>query len=163
MMVVVPDDADSDDGKLLEDASDRTGSGGIVFASSSSSLRTRLASGGCRKSETTMTTTEKKRAHPRADFFELEARIEQIRGRYRQQERILEEEIARLEQTYRFALAELDKATGRHLSQADLDGDRRSTNENWDWETTSEYPPTEPRGMSRSPSPIFTYRGQSIC
>jgi len=92
---------------------------------------------------------KKERAHPCADF-ELEARIEQIRERYRQ-ERILE--IARLVQ---FALAELNKV-GQHLSQADLGGGHRSTHENWDWETTSEYPPTELRGMSRSPSPIFTY------
>jgi len=150
-MVVAPDDDDNDDGKLVEDASDWTGSGGIVVESSSSSPRTRR--GGRRKSETTITTTTKKRVHPRADF-ELEARIGKIRGRYRQQERILEEEIARLEQTYRFALAELDKA-GHYLSQADLDG--RSTDGNCDWESTSEYPPTEPRGMSRSPSPIYMY------
>jgi hypothetical protein len=149
MMVVVPDDDDSDDVKLIEDTSDRTGSGGIVVTSSSSSSRTRV--GGGRKLETPITTTKKRRAHLRADV-ELEARIEQIRGRYRQQERILEEEIARLEETYLFSLAELDKA-GHHLSQVDLDG--RSTDGSWDLESTSEYPPTEPRGMSRSPSPIY--------
>ena len=125
-MVLVPDDENADGGNLVE---------------------------GGPKSETTITTTLKKKARSRADF-ELEARIERIRGRYRQQERILEEEIMRLKQMYRFALAELDKA-GHQLSQADLDAGRHSTDENWDWETTSEYPPTEPRGMSRSPSPTF--------
>jgi hypothetical protein len=122
----------------------KRGSGGIVIESSSSTLRT--PRGGRRSSETTITTKKKERAHPCADFA-LKARIEQIRGRYRQQERILAEEIVRLEETYRFALAELD----HYLSQADWDG--RST----DCESTSEYPPTEPRGMSRSPSPIYTY------
>jgi hypothetical protein len=70
-MVVVPDDDEFDDGKLVEGASDRTGSSGIVVVLSLSSLRTRL--GGGRKPETTK--KKKKRAHAHADF-ELEARIE---------------------------------------------------------------------------------------
>ena len=50
-------------------------------------------------------------------------------------------EIARLEQMYRFALAEPDKARN-HLSKADSQDGRRSADENWDWKSTSEYPPT---------------------
>jgi hypothetical protein len=147
---------DSDGGKLVEDseASNPTDSGGIGAVSSSSSSP-RILRGGYRKSEVAITTTRK--AHVRAES-ELEARIEQIRRRYRQQECILEEEITRLEQTYRFALAELDKVAEQGWSQAHLDhGDRCSADENLEWETTSEYPPTEPRGMSRSPSPVFAY------
>jgi hypothetical protein len=145
---------DSSGGKLVEDseASNPTDSGGIAVVSSSSSPH--IWHSGHRKSEGAIPTTKK--AHVRAKS-ELEARIEQIRRRYCQQERILEEEITRLEQTYRFALAELDKAAEQGWSPAHLDGERRSADENWDWETTSEYPPTEPRGMSRSPSPVFAY------
>ena len=150
-MIFAPDDDDFEDENLVKDASDQTSSGDIVTLSSSS----RAEPGGHRKSGTTITTA-KKTHHPRADF-ELEARIEQIRRRYRQQERILEEEIAKLEQTYIFELAELENAAEDCESQADLDGYHGSTDENWEWETRSEYPPTEPRGMSRSPSPVFTY------
>jgi hypothetical protein len=58
----------------------------------------------------------------------LEARIEQARVRDRQQERILEEEIAKWEQTYRFALAELNNAAEEDCqSQAGLDGYHGST------------------------------------
>jgi len=83
----------------------------------------------------------------------LEARIEQIRGRYRQQERVLEEEIARLEETYRFALAELDDASGHHW-QGEEDDVCSAGEDGLDWETKSEYAPTEPRGQSRSPCPV---------
>jgi hypothetical protein len=50
---------------------------------------------GPETSQTTIT-TKKKKTHPWAES-ELEALIEQIRRRYRWQERILDEEIARLE------------------------------------------------------------------
>jgi hypothetical protein len=91
----------------------------------------------------------------RAGFeFALEARIEQIRRRYRQQERVLEEEIARLEETYRFALAELDDASG-HRWKGEEDDVCSVGEDGLDWETKSEYAPTEPRGQSRSPSPSF--------
>ena len=137
-MIATPDDVDLDDGQI-EDATDRAGSG-IALVSSSSRFTQR---GGRRASEKTLPITTRVRDVCPRDKLELEARIEQIRARYRQQERVLKEEIARLEQTYRFALAELDA------------GQNQQAEDNGEWETTSEYPPTEPRGASRSPSPAF--------
>ena len=141
-MVTAPADVDLDDGQL-EDATDRAGSGIALMSSSCLTQR-----GHRRGSEKTIT-TRVPGAHPR-DELELEARIEQIRARYRQQERVLEEEIARLEQTYGFALAELDAGQNQQT-----EGVGCSAEDNW--ETTSEYPPTEPRGKSLSPSPGFAY------
>jgi len=138
-MVAAPDDGQ------VEDETDRAGSGIVLVSSSRLTQR-----GGRRASEKTITRVTN--ARPR-DGLELEARIEQIRARYRQQERVLEGEIARLEQTYRFALAELDAGQNQQAEGVDC-----SVEDNGEWETTSEYPPTEPRGASRSPSPAFAYR-----
>jgi len=143
-MVAAPDDVPLDDGQL-EDATDRAGSGIPLVSSSRLTQR-----GGRRGSERTIT-TRVTGAQPR-DELELEARIEQIRARYRQQERVLEEEIVRLEQTYGSALAELDAGQNQQAEDVDCPAE-----DNWDWETTSEYPPTEPRGKSLSPSPTFAY------
>ena len=85
-IIATPDDVDLDDG---QDATDRAGSG-IALVSSSSRLTQR---GGRRPSEKTIPrTTRVRNARPR-DELELEARIEEIRARYRRQERVLEEEI----------------------------------------------------------------------
>jgi hypothetical protein len=134
---------DTADARNARDATGWSDSGAV---SPSSSLRTRR---GDHPSPETTTTAEKARP-PHAES-ESEVRIEQIRRRYRQQERILVEEIARLEQTYRIALAELDAEQQQQSENDDgllVDGNR-------DWETGSEYPPTEPRGMSRTPSPVL--------
>lgn len=141
-MFAAPDDVDLDNGQL-KDATSRAGSGIALLSSSHLTQRD-----GRRGSEKTITTRVMD-AHPR-DELGLEARIEHIRARYRHQERVLEEEIARLEQTYRFALAELDAGQSQQAEDINC-----SAGDNWDWETTSEYPPTEPRGKSRSPSPAL--------
>ena len=141
-MFAAPDDVDSDDGRL-KDATGWAGSGIAPLSSSRVAQRD-----GRRGSEKTVI-TRLTNAHSR-DELELEAQIKHIRARYRCQERVLEEEIARLEQTYQFALAELD--AGQSQQGEDIDC---SAGDNWDWETTSEYPPTEPRGKSRSPSPAL--------
>ena len=138
-MIAAPDDGQ------LENGMDRASSG-IALVSSS-----RLTQRGGRRGSDKTITTRVANAHPRNEL-ELEAWIEQIRARYRQQERVLEEEIARLEQTYRFALAELDAGQNQQTGDAVC-----LAEDNLDWETTSEYPPTEPRGKSRSPSPAFAY------
>jgi hypothetical protein len=78
----------------------------------------------------------------------LETRIAWIRGHYREQEVLLEDQIERLEETYNLARAELDSQWRA--------GEEEEAHD--DWETMSDYPPTEPRGKSRSPSPVFAVR-----
>jgi len=82
----------------------------------------------------------------------LESRIAWIRGYYREREVLLEDQIERLEETYNLARAELDP----QWREAQVD----SADDLDDWETMSrsDYPPTEPRGKSRSPSPVFAVR-----
>jgi hypothetical protein len=82
-------------------------------------------------------------------WAELEVRIAWIRGHYRQREELLEDQIEKLEETYNLARAELDAEAGEEEAQIDVADDQD------DWETKSDYPPTEPRGKSRSPSPVF--------
>jgi hypothetical protein len=85
----------------------------------------------------------------RQSWAELEVRIAWIRGHYRQQEVLLEDQIEKLEETYDLTRAELDAEAGEEEAQIYAADDQD------DWETKSDYPPTEPRGKSRSPSPVF--------
>ena len=85
---------------------------------------------------------------------ELETRIAWIRGHYREREVLLEDQIERLEETYTLARAELDP---QWRAGDEVQVDSADDHEDY-WETTSDYPPTEPRGRSRSPSPIFAVR-----
>jgi hypothetical protein len=98
----------------------------------------------------TTVTHPKSKDSEEQSHVELEARIAWIRGHYREQEVLLEDQIERLKETYNLARARLDPQwAGEEANSADdLD----------DWETMSDYPPTEPRGKSLSPSAIFAVR-----